>query len=258
MEKKLEGKVAAVTGGTRGIGRAIAERFVAEGAKVVINSRNDEKGQRALDEMNAGEDVLFYPGSVTEKEVLEGFVDFTVENFGQLDIMVLNAGGVGDTAPVVDLSDEEWHLELDFNLNHVFRGTRKALWHMVPRKTGRIIAISSIEGKRGKANIAGYTANKHAINGFVKSAAKEVGTEGITINSICPGLVHTDMLENQSGAASGLTEVADVIALYTKDTAIQRPVTVDEIAAFALLLASEEGAGFSGGTISLDGGLATY
>ena len=74
---------------------------------------------------------------------------------------------------------------------------------MVPRKTGRIIAISSIEGKRGKANIAGYTANKHAINGFVKSAAKEVGTEGITINSICPGLVHTDMLENQSGLHQG-------------------------------------------------------
>ena len=108
MGKKLDGKVAAITGGTRGIGRAIAERFVAEGAKVVVNSRNDEKGKRALDEMNAGDNVLFYPGSVTEKEVVEGLVDFTVQNFGQLDIMVLNAGGVGDTCLLYtsDAADE--------------------------------------------------------------------------------------------------------------------------------------------------------
>ena len=86
--------------------------------------------------MNAGEDVLFYPGSVTEKEVLEGFVDFTVENFGQLDIMVLNAGGVGDTAPVVDLSDEEWQFELDFNLNHVLEELVKhsGIWSLVKQE----------------------------------------------------------------------------------------------------------------------------
>ena len=127
MTGRLDGKVGAITGGTRGIGRAIAEAFLTEGAKVVVNGRSPEKGTRALEEMAAGEMADFYEGSVTDQAVVEGLVDFTVERFGQLDVMVLNAGGVRDTAPVVDLTDEEWQFELDLNLNHVFRGTRSAL-----------------------------------------------------------------------------------------------------------------------------------
>ena len=258
MTGRLDGKVGAITGGTRGIGRAIAEAFLTEGAKVVVNGRSPEKGTRALEEMAAGEMADFYEGSVTDQAVVEGLVDFTVERFGQLDVMVLNAGGVHDTAPVVDLTDEEWQFELDLNLNHVFRGTRSALRHMVPRGWGRIIAISSIEGKHGKPNIAGYTANKHAINGFVKSAAREVGVHGVTINAICPGLVVTDMVHERAGRAQGLSGVDELITFYTENTALKRPVTVGEIAAFAVHLASEAGAGFSGGTVSLDAGDAHY
>ena len=247
-----------VTGSSRGIGRAIATRLARPGAKVVINGRTAEKGAAALAEIDADDAVVFYQGSATDQAAVEGLVDFTVEHFGQLDIMVLNAGGVGQSAPVMEMSDEEWQYELDLNLNHTFWGTRKALRHMVPRKWGRVIALSSIEGKHGKPNVSGYTANKHAINGFVKSVSREVGMHGVTVNAICPGLVITDMAHEKAGKALGLGGVEGLIEHYCGATAIQRPVTIEEVAAFAVHLASDAGAGFSGGTISLDGGDAFY
>lgn len=255
---RLAGKVAAITGSTRSIGRGIAEAYLAEGARVVINGRSAEKGAAALVEIGAGDDLLFFPGSATDKQAVEGLVDFAISEFGQLDIMVLNAGGVGEPAPVVDMTDEEWQYELDLNLNHTFWGTRAALRHMVPRGEGRVIAISSIEGKHGKPNVAGYTANKHAINGFVKAVAREVGVHGVTVNAICPGLVITDMVHERAGAALGVDGVEGLIEHYCADTALKRPVTIEEVAAFAVHLASELGAGFSGGTVSIDGGDAYY
>lgn len=255
---RLAGRVAAITGSTRSIGRAIAEHFLAEGARVVINGRNEQKGAVALDEIDAGDDLAFFAGSATDQSAVEGLVDFAIDHFGQLDIMVLNAGGVGQTAPVMEMSDDEWQYELDLNLNHTFWGTRRALRHMVPRGWGRVIALGSIEGKHAKPNLSGYTANKHAINGFVKSAAREVGQHGVTINAICPGIVLTDMVHEKAGKAQGLGSIDELVEMYTAHTAIKRPVTVDEIAAFAVHLASDAGAGFSGGTISLDGGDAVY
>ena len=255
---RLDGRVAAVSGGTRGIGRAIAEAFLDEGASVVINGRSPEKGAAALAEMNGGDRVAFWSGSVADQVVAEGLVDHAVETYGQIDILVCNAGGVRDTAPVVDMSDEEWQYELNLNLNHTFWTTRRALRYMVPQRSGRVLAISSVEGKVAKPNIAGYAANKHGFNGFVKSVAREVGVEGITVNAICPGIVVTDMVHERAGRAQGLGGVDELVSFYTAHTALQRPVTVGEIAAFAVHLASDEGAGFSGGTISLDGGDAYY
>ena len=169
------------------------------GRKVVINGRSDEKGQSG-----AGRDERrrlggFYQGSATDQQPSRASSTSPIDHFGQLDIMVLNAGGVGQSAPIMEMSDEEWQYELDLNLNHTFWGTRKALQHMVPRGWGRIIALSSVEGKHGKPNVAGYTANKHAINGFVKSVSREVGVHGVTVNAICPGLVVTDMLYEKAG-----------------------------------------------------------
>ena len=208
--------------------------------------------------MGGGDRVVFWPGSVADQVVAEGLVDHAVENYGRIDILVCNAGGIGDTAPVVEMSDEEWQYELNLNLNHTFWTTRRALRYMIPQGSGRVIAISSVEGKVAKPNIAGYTANKHAINGFVKSVAREVGVNGVTVNAICPGIVVTDMVQERAGRAQGLSGVDELISFYTAHTALQRPVTVEEVAAFAVHLASDEGAGFSGGTISLDGGDAYY
>jgi len=186
---QLDGRVAAISASTRSIGRAVAHAFLAEGAQVVINGRSADKGEQALKELDGGDNVAFFQGSATSQAEVEGLVDFAIDHFGQLDIMVCNAGGVGQSAPVVDMPDDEWQYELDLNLNHTFWATRRALRHMIPRGWGRIIAMSSIEGKHGKPNVAGYTANKHAVNGFVKSVAREVGRNGITVNAVCPGLL---------------------------------------------------------------------
>ena len=222
----------------------------------MINGRSPDKGAAALTEIGAGEALAFYPGDASSQQTVEGLVEFTIEHFGQLDIIVLNAGGVRDPAPVMAMTDDEWQYELDLNLNHTFWGMRAAFRHMAPRGWGRVIAMSSIEGKEGKPNLAGYTANKHAINGLVKAAAREVGQYGITVNAICPGLVVTDMLMERAGRSLGVGGVDEVVAIYTANTALRRPVTVEEVAAFAVHLASDAGAGFAGGTISLDAGSA--
>src|SRR6478609_5098312 len=181
----LDGKVACITGGTRSIGRGMAEAFVAAGAAVVVNGRDEAKGRQAISEMSAGDQSVasrleFFGGDASKQETVEGLVDFTIEHFGRLDICCLNSGGVLHTAPVAQMSDEEWALEVDWNLNQVFWGMRRALNHMIPREYGRIIVTSSVEGKLGKPGIAGYATTKHAVNGLVKSAALEVGTLGIT------------------------------------------------------------------------------
>ena len=123
---KLDGKVAAITGGTRSIGRAIADAFVREGASVVVNGRDETKGKACLDEMGAGDRAAFYAGDASKQETVEGLVDFTIDRYGQLDIMVLNSGGVKQTAPIAQMPDEEWQFEVDWNLNHVFWGMRRA------------------------------------------------------------------------------------------------------------------------------------
>ncbi|MEE2768628.1 MAG: SDR family NAD(P)-dependent oxidoreductase [Actinomycetota bacterium] len=259
--EKLEGKVACITGGTRSIGRAMADAFVAEGAKVVVNGRDAEKGRRCLDEMDAGDNAAFFAGNASEQSTVEGLVDFTVETFGQLDICCLNSGGVQMTAPVAQMTDEEWTLEVDWNLNHVFWGMRRALQHMIPRESGRILVTSSVEGKLGKPGIPGYAATKHAVNGLVKAAAQEVGTLGITVNSILPGLIETDIVREtgpESAIAMGLDGYDALIDLFTQESAIKRPNRVEEVAAVAVLLASDAGRNITGTMFPVDGGTMPY
>lgn len=257
---KLKGKVAVITGGTRGIGRGIAEAFVKEGAQVVINGRSQEKGEKAVAEMNAGDQVLFIAGDVMQKESLESLIDQTVKKFGKIDVLVNNAGGAGDFAPLAELSDEAWHLAIDWNVHSTFYATRKALRHMLPQKSGRIINISSLEGKHGKEGLSGYVAAKHAINGLTKACAKEVGAEGITVNSICPGLIMTDIVAEkgkQLAQAMGKT-FEEMVDMFAAESSIKRPNTVEEVGAMAVLLASDEGSGITGALLSVDGGTAAY
>ncbi len=258
---KLDGKVAAITGGTRSIGRGMADAFLAEGAVVVVNGRSDEKGRRCLDEMGAGDNAVFCKGDASVQADVEGMVDFAVEHYGQLDICCLNSGGVENTAPVAMMTDEEWRLEMDWNLNQVFWGMRRALQHMMPRETGRIIVTSSVEGKLGKPGIPGYTAAKHAVNGLVKSAAHEVGTMGITVNAILPGLTETDTLREKgpgSAEAMGLESYDALVELFTQGSAIKRPNRVSEVAAVAVLLASAAGRNITGALFPVDGGTMPY
>jgi len=258
---KLDGKVACITGGTRSIGRGIADAFLAEGAKVVVNGRDEAKGQVCLEEMDAGENASFFAGDVSKQDAVEGLIDYTIERYGQLDICCLNSGGVQMTAPVFQMSDEEWQLEVDWNLNHVFWGMRRALQHMVPRESGRVIVTSSVEGKLGKPGIPGYAATKHAVNGLVKAAAYEVGTLGITVNAILPGLIETDIVRAtgpDSAIAMGLEDYDALITMFSSESAIKRPNTVEEVAAVAVLLASDAARNITGCMFPVDGGTMPY
>ncbi|GAA4042654.1 SDR family NAD(P)-dependent oxidoreductase [Parerythrobacter jejuensis] len=257
---KLEGKVAAITGGTAGLGRGIAEAFLAEGASVALMARNPDKGQKVLDELGVGDRAFFFAGDVMKQEDVEGFIDATVSGLGSIDILVNNAGGAGDLQPMVDLSDEAFDEAMKWNVYSTFWATRRALKTMLANQWGRVINMSSMEGKHGKPVFTAYTAAKHAVNGMTKSLAREVGTEGVTVNSICPGLVITDIIKNNGPAtaeAMGM-EFDAMIDMFAQEAAIKRPNTVEEIAAVAMLLASPEGGGITGATISVDGGTAQY
>ncbi len=261
---KLEGKVAAITGGTAGLGRGIAEAFLAEGAKVALFARNPEKGARVIEEIRAhrsGPDrAIFIAGDVMQQGDVEGFIDTVIDEFGTLDILVNNAGGAGDLQPMVDLSDEAFDEAMKWNVYSTFWATRRALPEMLKKGDGRVINMSSMEGKHGKPVFTAYTAAKHAVNGLTKSLAREVGEAGVTVNAICPGLVVTDIIKNngpETAKAMGM-EFDEMITMFAQEAAIKRPNTVEEIAAMALLLASPEGAGITGAMLSVDGGTAQY
>ena len=258
---KLDGHVAVVTGGTRGIGRAVADAFLAEGAKVVVSGRSEDKGRQALEEMDSGDRAHFIPCDVLEQSQVERLIDESAAHFGTLDILVNNAGGSDGFARVHELTDEAWNRALDWNLNSNFWATRRVLPHMLAAGWGRIICISSVEGKQAtKAMVSHYITNKHALHGFVKAVAFEYGPEGITSNAICPGVVETDLTRDagpKAAAAMGIT-YEEFLDGYAQESMIKRINRVEEIAAVAVLLASEVGGGITGALLNVDGGSSSW
>ena len=261
---ELSGRVAVISGGTRGIGRAIAEAFLRDDASVVLSGRSAEKGAAAIAEierdLGAGNRVRFVQGDATSKEACENLIDQTVAAFGSVDILVNNAGGSKDNAPVASLTDDAFEYALTVNLWSTFWCSRRALAHMIPRQWGRIINVSSTEGKVGKPGIATYVTAKHAVNGLTKSMAHEVGTMGITVNALCPGAIETDMMrEDGAKAAESMgMKYEDLLNWFAQESAIKRLNEVDDVALVASLLASTAGAGITGSLISIDGGSAPY
>jgi 3-hydroxybutyrate dehydrogenase len=257
---QLEKRVAGVTGGSAGIGLGIAKAYLDEGAKVAIFARNREKGEAAVAGLNAGDRCVFIAGDAMVQSDVEGFVDSTIAQFGKIDILVNNAGGAGDLQPMLNLSDETFDQTMKWNVYSTFWGTRRALAPMVENGWGRIINVSSTEGKVGKPVFTAYSTAKHAINGMTKAVAQEVGASGVTVNAICPGLVITDIVKANGPAtaeAMGMT-FDEMVDMFSQESALKRPNTVEEVAAMAVLLASEAGGGITGGTLSVDGGIAPY
>jgi 3-hydroxybutyrate dehydrogenase len=257
---QLDGQVACITGGTRGIGRAIAEAFVREGASVMLNGRSEAKGAEALAQMNVGDRAAFLAGDVKQREDCEQLIAATVERFGKIDILVANAGGASNHAPVAQLTDEAMDEAFRWNFWHTFWTMRAALNHMIPQEHGRIMAVSSVEGKVGKPAISSYVSSKHAINGLIKSASKEVGALGITVNALCPGAIETDVMKAEGpGAAEamGMT-YQGLLDVFAQEAAIKRLNEVEDVAHVAVLLASQAGGGITGSLISIDGGTAPY
>lgn len=261
MAGSLEGKVAVITAGSTGIGFGIAQAFVAEGAKVVLGNRSEEKGQHALDRLNVGDRAIFVKTDALVREEVDNLIDTAAKHFGTVDILVNCAGGSDGWAMVGDLSDEAWEKGLIWNASSAFWASRRALKYMLPQHYGRIINISSIEGKiASKVAVSHYIAGKHAMIGLTKATAVEYGTSGVTCNAICPGPVETELMKDagaQVAAASGIT-YEQFLQEFANDCLTKELQTVEQVAGMALLLAGPLGNGMTGATYNVDGGSAPF
>ncbi len=252
IQADLSGQVAIVTGASRGIGRAIALRLGAAGAKVACVARNVEKLQEVADEIKAaGGEAAVYTCDVSDAEQAQKTVDTVAEAWGQVDIMVNNAGITRDTL-LPRMTDEDWDSVMAANLRSVFLFTRAAAQSMMRSKRGRIINLSSISGIMGNPGQANYSASKAAIIGFTQTVAKELGSKRrkITVNAICPGFIRSEMTEVLAEAGGDAFQQA----IKTR-VPLQRLGEPEEIADVVLYLASESAAYITGQTIVIDGGM---
>ena len=240
-QRKLDGKVAIITGAAQGLGRAIAETFSREGASVVVNDINEEVAQRVADEIGG----RFIYADVKVEDDIKALIDQTVKLFGTIDILVNNAG-ILRTSRIDDITRAEWDLVLDVNLNGVFLCTKAVLSIMKERKYGRIVNISSSAG-RSVATLGGahYTTSKAAVLGFTRAVAKEVAPFGITVNAICPGLIDSEMVRLECSL--------ETIAAYEKTFPVPRLGTPAEVASLALFLVTEADY-ITGASIDINGG----
>ncbi|HKC63554.1 MAG TPA: 3-oxoacyl-ACP reductase FabG [Pyrinomonadaceae bacterium] len=258
---KLKGKIALITGGGRGIGRAVAFAFAREGASIAVVARTGHEVVRVAEEVKAetGVDAIYATCDVSQRESVELALADVRERMGAIDILVNNAG-IAESATLVKTSDELWQRHLAINLTGTFYLTRGALPSMIERGWGRVINIASIAGKTGAPYISAYSASKHGVLGLTRSVALEVASRGVTVNAICPGYVDTEMttraLENiEAKTGKPASEALEAI----KRTSPQnRLITPEEVASVALLLASEEGRGINGQAINVDGGSVLF
>ena len=257
----LDGRVAVITAGSTGIGFGIAEGFIAEGASVVLCNRSEEKGAKALERLNAGDRASFKATDALICEQVEDLVDFAVEKYGSIDILVNCAGGSDGWAMIDSLSNEAWQKAFDWNCSSAFWGTRRALKYMLPKQYGRIINISSIEGKHAsKLAVSHYIMGKHAMNGLTKATAAEYALQGIRCNAICPGPIETDLMKEAGAlvaASAGIT-YEQFMDDFAQDTMTKELNTVEQVAGMAVLLAGPLGNGMTGTLYNVDAGTVPY
>jgi len=253
----LTGRSALITGGGRGIGRAIALAFARDGARIAVAGRTIEPLQEVASEIGNGSIALVC--DVSDPESVTRMFTEIRERFGDPDILVNNAG-IAESATLVNTTDELWRRHLAINLSGTFYCTRAALPTMLKSGWGRVINIASIAGKTGAPYIAAYSASKHGVLGLTRSVALEVATSGVTVNAICPGYVDTDMVTRgveRITTKTGRT-VEEALETLKKMSPQNRLVTAEEVGAVALLLASDEGRGINGQAINIDGGTVLF
>lgn len=246
MRIDLSGRIALVTGASRGIGRAIAERLAAAKATVCLNyrARHELAKEALLAIEDTGGHAFLHQADLSDASQATALVHAVIERCGRLDILVNNAGIVSDGL-FVDLSDEQWSSVLDTNLNAAFYCSRLAARQMLAQRWGRIINVSSVVVARGGRGQVNYAASKGGLNALTRALAVEVAARGVTVNAIAPGLIETDMSRPYLD-----------IAMKPRDfIPMRRPGTPAEVAALAVFLAGEEASYITGQIIGVDGGL---
>ncbi len=247
----VAGKVVVVTGGGTGIGAAIAERFAAEGAHVVVVGRRREP----LDEVAAAVGAVPIVADAADAADARGVVDEVLTRFGRLDVLVNNAGGHG-FAPVGETDDEGWAASLRANLTTAFTMSREALPALIEAK-GQIVVIASLAGLFAGPSVAGYTVGKHALIGLTKTLARDYGRHGVRVNAVCPGWVQTPMADaemDEFSAHAGLDGRETAYATVTADVPLRRPAAPSEIASIVRFLGSGESSYMTGSVLVADGG----
>jgi 3-oxoacyl-[acyl-carrier protein] reductase len=241
----LQGKVAIVTGASRGIGRAIALALAAEGASVAVNYANSSAAADAVvaDIQAMGADAIALQADVSQSDQVTGFVAAVMEKWGRVDVLVNNAGITRDTLLLrMDLA--QWQAVIDLNLTGVFLCTKAISKIMLKQRSGRIINIASVSGQIGLPGQVNYSAAKAGVIGFTKAVAKELATRSITVNAIAPGFISTDM-------TAGL-EADDILKLIP----LGRYGKPEDIAGMVRFLASDPAAAYiTGQTFNVDGGM---
>jgi 3-oxoacyl-[acyl-carrier protein] reductase len=247
MMIRLAGRIAVVTGASRGIGRAIAQRLAAQGALVMAVARG-ENARAVVDEIAAaGGRAEMVSLDVTQPGSAESAVSATVEKHGRIDILVNNAGITRDQL-MLRMKRDDWDAVLATNLTAAFTLTQAALKPMIRQRSGRIICISSVVGQSGNAGQANYAASKSGLIGFAKSVALEVASRGITVNVVAPGMIETDMTR-------GITDRAR--EEWEARIPLKRLGTPDDVASAVCFLASDEASYITGQVLAVNGGMYT-
>ncbi|MEK9627631.1 MAG: SDR family oxidoreductase [Nitrospinota bacterium] len=245
---RLKDKTAIITGGGTGIGRATATAFCREGAKVILFGRRKEKLEKTAEEL--GNSAFVVQGDMTNNDDLDQLINQTLQNFKGIDILVNNAG-LFNGAPLHEITDSQWDEMMDINIRSVFQLTRRVLPVMLAQKSGSIIHISSILGLIAVPQVAAYNVSKGALNQFSRSIAVEYGPSGIRSNSICPGLIETDM-------TADLMKDEDLMKEWSKDYPIGRFGKPEDVASACLYLASDESSFVTGTVLPVDGGFTAH
>jgi 3-oxoacyl-[acyl-carrier protein] reductase len=243
MSGLLEGRAAVITGGAQGIGRAIAERFLADGARVVLADLDLDAAKRTAHDLGADR-VLALQCDVTSEDDVQRLFDRVVDTWGGVDIMVNNAGVLRD-ASMRKMSLDDFRLVIDTHVQGTWLGTRAAAGHMRERGSGAIVNISSISGKVGNPGQTNYSAAKAAIVGLTKAAAKEVAHAGVRVNAVQPGLIETAMIQQMS---------TSLLRQRLADIPLQRLGASHEVASVVAFLASDMSSYMTGTVLEVTGG----
>jgi 2-dehydro-3-deoxy-L-rhamnonate dehydrogenase (NAD+) len=243
----LTGQTGLVTGGARGIGLAIAERLISDGASVALVDRDGATVQETAKRLGAA--ALAIVADITKSADVDRAVQAAYDWQGRLDIVVNNAGITGRSYPITELTDEDWESVIACDLTSVFLVSRAAVRLMLRRRRGRIINIASIAGKEGNATLVPYSAAKAGVIGLTKALAKEVATSGIFVNAVAPAVIATDMLQQMTKST------VDMLIAKIPMGRVGAPA---EVAALVAWLASDECSFSTGAVYDLSGGRATY